>query len=155
MQSRMFLLSWKKHLQSTNKLLGWNNDVISVSSILCLHPKNASFCPTFNLSETSLQHHSSNLLCHNCRRLMFHCEMKILQCTMLSHSNQAMNTTHNLTEFLNDCTGNNPIYNHLPDIISRLSCNSELSQDTFRNVVEFLISTITKVHKSMETNHMV
>ncbi|XP_024390641.1 condensin-1 complex subunit CAP-D2 isoform X6 [Physcomitrium patens] len=40
--------------------------------------------------------------------------------------------------------GNNPIYNHLPDIISRLSCNSELSQDTFRNVVEFFISTITK-----------
>ena len=38
---------------------------------------------------------------------------------------------------------NNPVYNLLPDIISRLS-SSDLSRDTFREILGFLLSFITK-----------
>ncbi|KAG0620104.1 hypothetical protein M758_4G189600 [Ceratodon purpureus] len=40
--------------------------------------------------------------------------------------------------------GNNPIYNLLPDILSRLSNHNDLPQDTFRSVMQFLINSITK-----------
>lgn len=40
--------------------------------------------------------------------------------------------------------GNNPIYNLLPEILSRLSSQMELPQETFRNVMQFLINAITK-----------
>lgn len=40
--------------------------------------------------------------------------------------------------------GNNPIYNLLPDILSRLSSQTDLPQETFRSVMQFLINAITK-----------
>jgi len=40
--------------------------------------------------------------------------------------------------------GNNPVYNLLPDIVSRLSQDSAVSRDTFRRVMPFLMSFITK-----------
>lgn len=45
--------------------------------------------------------------------------------------------------------GNNPIYNLLPDILSRLSSMKDLPQETFNNIMQFLISSIKK-DKQME-----
>ncbi|OAE32488.1 hypothetical protein AXG93_3242s1100 [Marchantia polymorpha subsp. ruderalis] len=45
--------------------------------------------------------------------------------------------------------GNNPIYNLFPDILSRLSCNAEVSQDSFYTIMQFLMGTIKKC-KQME-----
>uniref|UniRef100_A0ACD5WMZ2 Uncharacterized protein n=1 Tax=Avena sativa TaxID=4498 RepID=A0ACD5WMZ2_AVESA len=44
--------------------------------------------------------------------------------------------------------GSNPIYNLLPDILSRL-CNQHLKEETFRNIMQFLIGSIKK-DKQME-----
>ncbi|KAK8460996.1 hypothetical protein SEVIR_2G431300v4 [Setaria viridis] len=44
--------------------------------------------------------------------------------------------------------GSNPIYNLLPDILGRL-CNQHLKDETFRNIMQFLISSIKK-EKQME-----
>lgn len=40
--------------------------------------------------------------------------------------------------------GNNPIYNLMPDIVSRLSQDDAVSRETFRNVIPFLMSFITR-----------
>jgi hypothetical protein len=40
--------------------------------------------------------------------------------------------------------GSNPIYNLLPDILGRL-CNQHLKEDTFCNIMQFLITSIKKV----------
>mmetsp|Transcript_20732 Transcript_20732/g.26961 ORF Transcript_20732/g.26961 Transcript_20732/m.26961 type:complete len:1149 (+) Transcript_20732:2219-5665(+) len=40
--------------------------------------------------------------------------------------------------------GNSPIYNLMPDIVSLLSQDDNVSQETFRNVIPFLMSFITK-----------
>ncbi|MCO5547427.1 hypothetical protein L7F22_000876 [Adiantum nelumboides] len=45
--------------------------------------------------------------------------------------------------------GNNPIYNLLPDILSRLSSMKDLQQETFNNIMQFLIGFIKK-DKQME-----
>lgn len=42
-------------------------------------------------------------------------------------------------------TGNNPIYNLLPDILSHLSSRTDISPDHFRSVMQYLISSIDKV----------
>ncbi|XP_051213914.1 condensin-1 complex subunit CAP-D2 [Lolium perenne] len=44
--------------------------------------------------------------------------------------------------------GSNPIYNLLPDILSRL-CNQHLKEETFRSIMQFLIGSIKK-DKQME-----
>nr|ATG70746.1 binding [Hesperocyparis bakeri] len=44
--------------------------------------------------------------------------------------------------------GNNPIYNLLPDILSRISCQN-ISEETFCNIMQFLIDSIKK-DKQME-----
>jgi condensin complex subunit 1 len=40
--------------------------------------------------------------------------------------------------------GSNPIYNLLPDILGRL-CNQHLKEETFCNIMQFLINSIKKV----------
>lgn len=40
--------------------------------------------------------------------------------------------------------GSNPIYNLLPDILGRLS-NQNLKEESFRNIMQFLIGSIKKV----------
>jgi hypothetical protein len=40
--------------------------------------------------------------------------------------------------------GNNPVYNLLPDIVSRLSQDAEVTRDVFRRVMPFLMGFITK-----------
>lgn len=40
--------------------------------------------------------------------------------------------------------GNNPIYNLMPDIVSRLSQDAQVSRDVFRRVMPFLLGFITK-----------
>lgn len=48
--------------------------------------------------------------------------------------------SHNLFFF----SGNNPIYNLLPDILGKLS-NQDLKQESFFNIMQFLIGSIKKV----------
>lgn len=40
--------------------------------------------------------------------------------------------------------GNNPIYNLMPDIVSRLSQDENVSRKSFRSVMPFLMSFITR-----------
>lgn len=40
--------------------------------------------------------------------------------------------------------GNNPVYNLMPDVVSRLSQDSDVSRETFRNVIPFLMSFIVR-----------
>eukprot|EP00250_Pteridium_aquilinum_P008672 c18119_g1_i1 orf=229-4548(+) len=62
----------------------------------------------------------------------------------LSISNSVKLFFHELSK-----KGNNPIYNLLPDILSRLSSMKDLQQETFNNIMQFLISSIKK-DKQME-----
>ncbi|KAI5084153.1 hypothetical protein GOP47_0000322 [Adiantum capillus-veneris] len=67
-----------------------------------------------------------------------------LEDTDLSISNSVKLFFHELSK-----KGNNPIYNLLPDILSRLSSMNDLQQETFNNIMQFLIGSIKK-DKQME-----
>ncbi|KAH7430593.1 hypothetical protein KP509_08G005100 [Ceratopteris richardii] len=62
----------------------------------------------------------------------------------LSISNSVKLFFHELSK-----KGNNPIYNLLPDILSRLSNMRDLQQEKFNNIMQFLIGSIKK-DKQME-----
>lgn len=55
------------------------------------------------------------------------------------------------TQYSGISTGNNPIYNLLPDILSKLS-KQNLSNDSFCNIMQFLIASIKKVFISQYCN---